>query len=119
MSSRTKIIEDNLNVNLPQDYQKFINDIGLISDERGEIFGYIENIDIEQIPCVIGATKLYRRDYKNISNKEIVINFDDFKNIPIILNTEDGSVYDVDFNQKMQISPNFTAWLNEKMEESK
>ena len=118
MSSRTKIIEDNLNVNLPQDYKKFIDDIGIISDERGEIFGYIENIDIEQIPCVIGATKLYREDYNNISNKEIVINFDDFKNIPIILDTEDGSIYNVDFNQKTQISPNFTEWLNEKIGDS-
>jgi len=119
MSHRTKIIEDNLNVNLPQDYKNFIDDVGIISDERGEIFGYIENIDIEKIPCVIGSTKLYKEDYKNISNKEIVINFDDFKNAPIILNTESGIVYDVDFNQKTQISSNFAEWLNQKTSESK
>lgn len=115
MSSRTKVIENNLNVNLPQSYKKFIDDIGIISDERGEIFGYIENIDIEKIPCVIGATKLYKEDYKNISNKDIVINFDDFKNIPIVLNTENEIIYDVDFNKKTQISPSFTEWLNEKI----
>lgn len=118
MSSRTKIIEENLNVNLPQDYKKFIDDIGIISDERGEIFGYIENINIEKIPCVIGATKLYKEDYKKISNKDIVIHFDDFKNMPIALNTEDESIYNVDFDKKTRISSNFTEWLNEKIGDS-
>lgn len=115
MSLRTKIIEEKLNVHLPQDYKEFIDDIGIISDERGEIFGYIENIDIEKIPCVIGATKLYKENYKNISKQEIVINFDDLKNTPIVLDTENGSIYSVDFNQKTQTSSNFAIWLNKKI----
>ena len=119
MSNRTKIIEKNLNVILPEDYKKFIDNIGIISNERGEVFGYIENIDINKIPCVIGATKLYKEDYKNISTKEIVISFDDFKNSPIILDTKNGSIYNVDFNKKTQISLNFIKWLNKKIEESK
>jgi len=117
MSDRTKIIEENLNVTLPYDYKNFIDNIGIISDERGEVFGYIENIDIEKIPCVIGATKLYKKDYKNISAKEIVISFDDFKNLPILLNTKDGSIYNVDFDKKSHISSNFTAWLSENTRE--
>ena len=117
MSTRIKIIEENLNVTLPKAYKEFIDNIGIISDERGEVFGYIENIDINKIPCVIGATKLYKKEYQNVSAKDIVISFDDFKNVPIILDTVEGSVYSVDFNNKTQISSNFTEWLNKKIED--
>jgi hypothetical protein len=116
MSKRTQIIENNLNVKLPTDYKNFIDDVGIISNENGEVFGYTEGIDIDKIPCVIGATKLYKEDYKIISDKEIVIGFDDFFNSPIILDTEDGSIFNVDFNKKTQISSNFIEWLNKKME---
>ena len=119
MSSRTKIVEDNLNVTLPQDYTNFIDKIGIISDERGEVFGYIENIDIEKIPCVIGATKLYKKDYKNILDKEIVVSFNDFKNAPIVLNTDSGSIYAIDFDIKTLISSNFLEWLNKTIGELK
>lgn len=116
MSKRTQVIENNLNVKLPTDYKIFIDDVGIISDENGEVFGYTEGMDIDKIPCVIGATKLYKEDYKNISTKEIVISFDDLKNFPIILDIENGSISNVDFNKKTQISSNFTEWLYKKME---
>jgi len=119
MSNRTKIIEENLNVVLPQDYKNFIDDIGIISDENGEVFGYIEGMDIDKIPSVIGATKLYKEDYKTISDKEIVIGFDDFINSPIILNTEDGSIYNFNYDKKTLINSNFTEWLNKKIGELK
>jgi len=85
MSNRIKLLEDNLNVILPQAYRSFINETGIISDERGEVYGYIEGIDINKIPCVIGATKLYKQNYLNISSKDIVIAFDDFNNTPIVI----------------------------------
>lgn len=119
MSNRTKTIEKNLDVILPQEYKIFVDNIGIISDEGDEVFGYIENIDIEKIPCVIGATKLYKKDYKNISSKEIVISFDEYKNLPIVLNTESGHVYNVDFDEKTQVNSSFKKWLNEKIGESK
>ena len=119
MSKKNQVIENILNVKLPTDYKKFIDDVGIISDENGEVFGYTEGIDIDKIPCVIGATKLYKEDYKSISDKEIVIGFDDFLNSPIILDTENGSISNVDFNKKTQISSNFTEWLYKKMGELK
>jgi len=115
MSKRVKAIENNLQVKLPLEYQIFINDLGLISDGSCEIFGYIEDIDIEKIPCVIGATKLYKKDYKNIFDQDIVISFDDLKNSPIILNTENGCVYLVSFDEKSQINLSFENWLNQTM----
>ncbi len=111
MSNRVKIIEDSLNVILPQSYRNFINKVGVISDERGEVYGYIEKIDIEKIPCVIGATKLYKQNYPNISSKDIVITFDDFKNTPIVLNTKNEKIYTLNDEKKI-IATNFSEWFN-------
>lgn len=112
MRDRVKNIEKNLQVTLPQDYKDFIETFGVISDERGEIFGYIENIDIEKLPCVIGATKLYKKDYNNILDNEIVISFDDMKNMPIILNTENGNIYNINYQEKNKINSSFQEWLD-------
>ena len=112
MKNRVKIIEDNLNVTLPQDYKNFINQIGIISDERGEIYGYLENIDIEKIPCVIGATKLYKQNYPYLLPEDIVIAFDDFRNSPIVLNTKNGKVYVIKNESKIEEASNFLEWLN-------
>ena len=109
---RSEFVENALKVKLPPDYKEFIDTIGLISDERGEIFGYNENIkDINRIPCVIGATLLYREDYPNISEKEIVISFDDYENAPIVLNTLTGEIYRISHTQKELISKNFREYL--------
>jgi len=109
---RSEFVENVLKVKLPSDYKEFVDTIGLISDERGEIFGYNENIkDVNKIPCVIGATLLYRKDYPNISEKELVISFDDYENTPIILNTLTGEIYKVSHLQKELISKNFKEYL--------
>ena len=109
---RSEFVENALKVKLPPDYKEFIDTIGLISDERGEIFGYNENIkDINRIPCVIGATLLYREDYPNISKEEIVISFDDHKNAPIVINTSTGEIYRISHKEKKLISKNFREYL--------
>jgi hypothetical protein len=109
---RSEFVENALKVKLPPDYREFIDTIGLISDERGEIFGYNENIkDINRIPCVIGATLLYREDYPNISEKEIVISFDDYENTPIVLDTTTGKIYRISHTQKKLLSKNFKEYL--------
>ena len=110
---RSEFVEKKLNVELPSDYKEFIDSIGFISDERGEIYGYKENIkDSEKIPCVIGATLLYRDDYPNIEENEIVISFDEYKNAPIILNTKNGEVYLVSHKKKELISKTFKEFLH-------
>jgi hypothetical protein len=109
---RSKLVEKVLNVKLPKDYKDFIDTLGLISDERGEVYGYIEDIkDIYKIPCVIGATLLYRQDYPNISKEEIVISFDDYENSPIVINTATGRIYKVSFEKKKLLSKNFKEFL--------
>jgi len=109
---RSEFVEKKLNVKLPSDYKEFIDSIGLISDERGEIYGYNENIkDINKIPCVIGATLLYRKDYPSISEKDIVISFDDYENSPIVLDTSSGQVHKIYHSKKELVSKNFKEYL--------
>jgi len=111
MSNRVKIIEQELNIRLPKEYKDFINNIGLIIDTY-EVYGYIESIDINKIPCVIGATRLYKKDYSNINEDEVVIAFDNYLNQPIILNTK-NNIYLVDFDKKILLSTSFNEWLKE------
>lgn len=109
---RSEFVENTLRVKLPKDYKEFIDTTGLISDERGEIFGYKESIkDIYKIPCVIGATLLYRKDYPNISEKEVVISFDDYENTPIVLDTTTGKIYRISHTQKKLLSKSFKEYL--------
>jgi len=111
-TKRSQFVEKALNVKLPSDYKRFIDTTGFISDERGEIFGHSEAIkDIYKIPCVIGATIQYRKDYPNITSKEVVISFDNYKNTPIVLNTTTGKVYRVYHNRKELVSDNFKEFL--------
>lgn len=110
MNNRIQIIESNLNIKLPEEYKHFIINKGLISDSF-EVYGYIENIDINKIPCVIAATTLYKRDYKNIDDNELVIAFDDYENNPITLD-EYNNVYTVSHFEKKLIAKSFNEWLN-------
>jgi len=111
MIDRAKIIENALNVNLPKDYKNFINNIGLISDERGEVYGYIEGMNINKIPSVVAATKLYKKNYPELFPEDIVISFDEFKNSPVILNTLNGKIYFIENSNKLEKFPNFSEWF--------
>jgi len=111
MKDRIKIIENILNVDLPEDYKDFINNIGLISDERGEIYGYIEGMNINKIPSIIAATKLYKKDYQSLLPEDIVISFDEFQNSPVILNTLNGKIYFIENDRKVEKFPSFSDWF--------
>lgn len=106
--TRVEFVEKELKIKLPSDYAKFINEVGYLMDKI-EVYGYIEGMEIEKIPCVIGATRLYKEDQENIEDKDIVIAFDSFENSPIILN-ENGEVYCVDFDERKLIAKNFAEW---------
>ena len=110
MNKRINTIEYNLNIIISSEYKDFIIKYGLISDNF-EVYGYIENIDIDKIPCVIGATYLYKETYKKISSNEIVIAFDDYLNSPIILNTDNNNIYCIKDNNKVLIETSFNLWL--------
>lgn len=112
-------LEAALGINLPHEYKDFINKIGVISDGGLEIFGYINGIDESSIPCVIAATKLYKNDYPLITEDELVIQFDDYLNKPVLLNINDGSIYSVDEKEKNKINSSFNVWLSNIRDSSK
>ena len=112
MINRIETIESALNVTLPNQYREFINEIGIISDERGEVYGYIEGIDTNEIPCVIGATQKYSSTNTQITTADIVIAFDDYLNSPVILHTESGEILIIDINgNRHHKAGSFDEWF--------
>ena len=72
----SEIVEDHLGCKLPNDYSNFLNSVGYGVVNDLEIFGYSdETVDINQLPCVVGATKLYRKNI--LADCEIAIASDD------------------------------------------
>jgi hypothetical protein len=110
--NRDKYLEKILGLPLPNDYRNFIKSEGYKVLGDYEIFGYIEGMDIEQIPCVIGATKLYKQDYDKIEDNDLVISFDPFYNNPIVLNTQNGKIYRISNDKRILVARNFNEWLN-------
>jgi len=91
-----------LNKELPNEYKNFIDKYGFYRKDGIEIYGFNESLDLDNIPSVIGATKLYREDY-NIKNNELVIYFDDYLNHPLLLNLDNGKIYSIDFKGNRNI----------------
>lgn len=111
-NSRIAMIEDLLRVTLPRDYAKFIVELGRYDGEYYEVFGYDENIkDIQAYPCVIGMTLSYAKDNPLMQSQDIMIHFDEYLNSIVALDCIDGAVYNIDFNERKQISPNFELWF--------
>jgi len=113
-SDRVKYVEDSLNVKLPDDYSKFLTEYGDYEINGSEIYGYTEAyIDVEQIPCVIGATKIYRNDY-NLSSSEIVISYSGFEDLIVVLDTKTGKVHEIDLDGNKQLLANsFQKWFSQ------
>jgi hypothetical protein len=93
---RSKTLELILNKKLPKEYKDFIDNYGFYRKDGIEIYGFDDSLDLENIPSVIGATKLYSKDY-DIKDNELVIYFDDYINHPLLLNLDNGKIYSIDF----------------------
>lgn len=105
------MIEDSLRVTLPKEYAKFIEEFGIYDGEYYEVYGYDENIkDIQDYPCVIGATKRNRAFYPLLP-QEIMIHHDEYLNSIVVLNCENGAVYNIDFEERKEIATNFAEWF--------
>ncbi len=110
--NRSKLAEKYLKVKLPQAYKDFIDKIGYLVKGNYEIFGLSDDMqNLNTIPCVIGATKLYKKDYALITDEDIVISYDPLLNNPIVLNTKNGKVYLIDFEKRRLLAENFNEFL--------
>jgi hypothetical protein len=111
-SNRVKYVESKLNVILPIEYSEFLDNFGDYEVDGMEIYGYTEDyIDITQVPCVIGATRIYRDGY-SLKSYEIVISYTGYEENIIILNTKTGEIFEVDLNgAKNKLSNSFHEWF--------
>ncbi len=111
--NRASVIEKQLNVKLSSDYKNFIDNYGDYEKDGFEIYGYTEDyIDTEKIPCVIGATKLYRKDY-NLSPHEIVIGHAGFEDFIIVLDLITGVIYEKNMTgKKTKLAKSFEEWFS-------
>jgi hypothetical protein len=111
MTKRSSFVEQNLGVKLPSDYADFLNEYGIVEIDGLEIFGYCDCIqDIEKIPCVIGATRLYRPLY-DLEDHLIVLGATGYEEILFVLDTQNGKVYETGFDWRHQIADSFDQWL--------
>lgn len=111
---RISFVERKLGVKLPHDYAKFLTEYGDYEWRGIEIYGYNEYyIDINKIPCVIGATRLYKTDY-NLKDNFIVISHTGYEDWIVILDTSSGEVFEMaadgTINRRFK---NFSFWFNE------
>lgn len=112
ISERVGIVEDSLRVTLPKEYVKFIEEIGVYRGEYFDVYGYDESIeDVEDYPCVIGATKRNHKFYPLLP-QEIMIHHDEYLNSIVVLNCENGRVYNIDFEERKEIAKNFDEWFD-------
>lgn len=112
--NRVAIIEEHLKIKLPKDYANFINNIGYYDGEYYEVYGFLESFEnIDDYPCVIGATKKYREDHPLFTQTEIAIHFDDYLNTIVSIDSKDGKVYNTSFLEKKQIAKNFEEWFRD------
>jgi len=113
MSDNSLKLENLLSKKLPNEYREFINSKGFLSKNGIEIYGYSPELDISKIPCVIGATILYKKLYP-LKENELVIAFDDLNNNPILLNIDNGHIYEIkEFNSRKLINNNFKEFYSE------
>lgn len=110
--STAEIIEKELGVTLPSDYVTFLEDYGVYDEDGIEIYGYDDDIiDPDQLPCVIGATKLLWQDYPQYRGTFLSLHFSGAENEQVVLNTVTGDVYMLTDEGTEKIADSFEEWF--------
>jgi hypothetical protein len=93
MPSRAQIVEAALGVKVPKQYERFLNRYGIYRAFGIEVFGIDDSLlTCEGIPCVIGATKIYRKEY-NYPHRFLVLHYTGFEDEFICLDAENEKIY--------------------------
>ncbi len=93
MSSRREIIEKELGVRVPKQYEVFLEKYGIYDPPGIEVYGISDSLlGYDGIPCVIGATEVYRR-LDGLPHRFLVIHNTGLEDETICLDTEDEKVY--------------------------
>jgi hypothetical protein len=95
MPRRTEIVEKALGVKIPEQYAAFLEKYGIYDPPGIEVYGMRETLlRYDGIPCVIGATEIYRRT-EDLPHRYLVIQTTGFEGEIICLDTEDGTVHSI------------------------
>jgi len=112
LQSRKDIVERALGVKLPAQYAAFLEAMGDYTDFGIEVYGLTDDtIDVEKMPCVIGATKIYRRDNR-LPHRLLVIHYTGIEDEFVSLDTEDEKVYAFSrFFGDRKVADSFDEWF--------
>ena len=114
--TRAEIVEKALGVTLPRDYVAFLERYGCYEGEGGEVYGYDDEIiDVDQLPCVIGATRLLWQDYPELAKTYVSVHFTGAENEQVILNTITGEIYMITDEGKVKIAHSFHQWFDSEI----
>lgn len=106
-----EVVEQALGIQLTNQYKVFLDTQGDYEHNGTEVYGYTSAYkDVEKIPCVIGATRLYRDSY-NIAPEEIVISHTGYEDVLVILNNISGEVFEVSMSNRQKVADTFDEWL--------
>ena len=93
MSLRGKIVERELQVKVPPQYDAFLERYGIYDVGSVEVYGISDDLlNYGGIPCVIGATQIYRRD-DGLPHRFLVIRTRGIEDEIVCLDTENEKVY--------------------------
>jgi len=99
-------------VKVPDQYAAFLEKYGIYEATGVEVYGISDKlIRYDGIPCVIGATQMFRRD-EGLPHRFLVIHHTGLEDETICLDTENGKVYSfsVDFGNH-NIADSFDEWF--------
>jgi hypothetical protein len=85
-----KIIETSLNVELPEDYKKFVETVGVIDNPELTIYGSWQRDRGYDSPSVIGYTRILRQSIKLPEN---YIAVQSIRSDEVLLDTETGYMF--------------------------
>jgi hypothetical protein len=112
MISRKSIVDKSLSIKIPDQYALFLDKHGDYEAPGIEVYGLTDDtIDIEKMPCVIGATKIRRREDK-LPLRFLVIHHTGLEDEFICLDTENGKIYAMSrvFGNR-KIADSFDEWF--------
>jgi len=107
-------VEQELGLKIPAQYAAFLDKYGIYHDpvHGVEIYGIDDTLsNYDGVPCVIGATKNYRRD-DGLPHRFIVIQFTGFEDEIVCIDTENERIYAFsrDFDNR-KIADSFDEWF--------
>ena len=112
MSSRKEIVEQELGIKVPAQYEAFLKKYGIYDPPGVEVYGITENlVHYNGVPCVIGVTKSYRK-MVHLPHRFLVIHHTGVEDEIICLDTENEKIYSISrvFGD-LKIADSFDEWF--------